>query len=474
MANIERTVTTDQTSLFDLGPVEAVNAHLAAQTEAARQAGLAAQPAVRRVQAAPVSAPAAEAPRQEVGMAYPEAARGRMRFRGPTAGDPTTQPVTAGATFAAPRVGPALTAPASNRSTSAHVPFAPLPSERAAHTADRGHGAPALHVARQAVRQETVQHGVDRDNPFVQRRFQQDERTRTERSARGAGHPDIFDTGPARRTPTAEEEASRKPGAAFAREWRNFVDKAHDSYEGVSAQAMKRFAQAYAVEIHRTELAADDALRVATGATTRYKVAVERGHARYEATDLDLRSALDTLADNARHERSVGLPQHERRAGMRRAPSALEQAREQLEAKHAPALHAAKEAQRYFGARVRDFIARRALGREFALTDRDFTMAATLGLATPSEAGKQLVTAQVFFDTVMPHLAVANDEAWLGVTKDAIGAEQMQRVTDEVQYREQRANDRYTGTRERESDAKAARSADQRRTTASPTKGTTI
>lgn len=155
----------------------------------------------------------------------------------------------------------------------------------APRTADRGAGAPALHTARDAVRQDAVRFGSsDPASPWGERGMALKPRNRTEHLAIGSGEQnEMFTFTPGTRVvdPKSPEAA---PFTEFLDTWRKRRD--------VDAQERDYFARWFARTHKIATSKADEDGRVGTSATVAGLV--------FEAVGSDLYDSLDALAYTVR------------------------------------------------------------------------------------------------------------------------------------------------------------------------------
>ncbi|MBW7932044.1 MAG: hypothetical protein H3C62_00255 [Gemmatimonadaceae bacterium] len=287
-------------------------------------------------------------------------------------------------------------------------------------TADRGHGAPAEHVAREAVRQEAVRHGsADPDSVWLQRRLNRSPRAAEEHRAVGSGHAELFEF-----TPGSQMVAPKAvdPYKAFALAWDRARDAALSGYGGPSEHRIRFFLQARSVA-HTRE---------ADGTSV---VTVDLVGMRFRASGATLLDALDTLARRATRGRDGA------EGPAPTTPVALS-ALEQANARRSPAERFEREMYSYFLSRKLTFTKSRDRLLPFTVHDEDVRRAGLLGVAAPERRGDEACIVG-FFQALDRRLEGAASDAWLGVSRDAVGAEATERISAHVQSIEQRRTDRY-------------------------------
>jgi hypothetical protein len=275
-------------------------------------------------------------------------------------------------------------------------------------TADRGVGAAAGHVARQAVRADAVKHAsADPDDPWVQRQRSHSKRAQNEHLAEGSGHDSLFEY-----TPGTQLIAPKAldPYLAFWNAWYDARTKAEETYDGVTHRTFQFFAQARGVVFGANPVQTLDpnahGARLASVVIGGYRFAADG------ATDLDTFNRLAGRVKKGR-EAAVGPADD---PSLKRAPSALEVAWSKL----SPEMRAQKESYAYFHQRITLFTRSRDRGLAFELTPHDMKMAAQVGVAVPSdEAGIAALDPVAFFQATRDGTRAAEWDAWEGLEKNS-------------------------------------------------------
>lgn len=286
-------------------------------------------------------------------------------------------------------------------------------------TADRGHGAAAGHVAREAVRQDAVDHGsADPDSLWTQRQRARSKRAAEEHRAIGADHAELFVF-----TPGSQLVASKPvdPFKGFTVQWDRARDAALAGYGGLDEGRIRLFLNARSV--------------AATGEGDGHRVTVDLAGYRFTATGTTLLDALDALSRRTSKgiERAEGLAPKQAVA-----PTALELAN----ARRSPEERLERAAYGYFLSRKLTFTKSRDRHLSFALNDEDVRQAGLIGVVGPADRGAHDAIV-AFFQAIDARTMSANVEGWEGLTKEAFGAEGLERTSQRVASIEGLRTSRY-------------------------------